>query len=226
VCYTSRVPRTKVDESLARAMEEHADDPERVELLSCARAFKASWVELGEALARVRSDESWRRWGHDSFDDYVREELHVKPETAAKMCGSFGFLQKHAPEVLERDGVSAPIPAYQAVDFLARAFETTSCPKETREEIRHAVLDEGLPAATVARKFKEAVFPTDAGAKQDRARGQLLATARRLAQLLAEVPDLPQGLAQQIEEQIGRLVVELSRPPADRGARSARKAPF
>ncbi|HEY3354112.1 MAG TPA: hypothetical protein VGQ83_12740 [Polyangia bacterium] len=219
--------RSKVDETLARAMDEHADDPERVELLSYARAFKSSWVELGEALARVKSDETFRRWGHESFEEYVRQELHVKPETALKMCGSFGFLQQHAPEVLERDGVSAPIPAYQAVDFLARAFETTSCPKETREEIRHAVLDEGLPAATVARKFKEAVFPVEDGAKKDgvkeRARGQLLVIARRLAQLLAEVPDLPRALAEEIEEQIGRLVMELQRQPAGEGRR---KAPF
>lgn len=218
--------RTKTDESLARTMDEHADDPERVEALSHARTFKASWLELGEVLARVRADGTFHRWGFDSFEAYVRDELHIKPETATKLCGSFGFLQQHAPDVLQRDGVSAPIPAYQAVDFLQRALTTTSCPKETREEIRHAVLDEALPAAAVARKFKETVFPTDAAEKRDRARGQLLATARRLAQLLAEVEDLPRGLAAAMEEQLARLVQELSRTPTDPGARGGRKAPF
>jgi len=217
------VTRTKTDEILARTIADHSDDPERVEILGHARAFKASWLELGEALGRVRSASAWQRWGYESFDEYVKRELHIKPDTAAKLCGSYGFLAKHAPEVLERDGVAAPIPAYQAVEFLAHAYER-ECPKETRAEIRQAVLDEGATPGALARRYGEILAAP--AARADRARSQLLAAVRRLAQLLTEVPSLPKRLAADVEEQLGRLVEELEREPAPKGTRSARKAAF
>jgi hypothetical protein len=218
--------RTKVDEALERAMEQHGDDPERADMIRRARSFKSSWLELGESLAQVRRDRSYERWGYSDFDEYVTRELHIKRETAEKLTASFGFLRQHAPEVLERDGVSTPIPTYQAVDFLARAYET-DCPKETRAEIRKAVLEEGAGAAAVQRKFKEAVFPVAESDRRDRTRSQLLQTARRLAQLLAEAEGVPRRLIEDVEEQVGRLVRELQteRPaPVRETTRSARRS--
>jgi len=208
-----------VDEALEKAIAEHADDPERADLLRRARAFKSSWLELGQSLAQVRKDRSWERWGYPSFDEYVTRELHLKRETADKLTASFGFLRQHAPEVLERDGIGTPIPTYQAVDFLARAYET-ECPKETRAEIRRAVLDEGASAGQVQRKFGEVIFPVDDAERRGRTRAQILAAARRLAQLLAEAHGLPKRLAEDVEEQLGRLVRELQQ---DRPAAAARE---
>src|SRR5262249_32885017 len=96
--------RTKVEAQLEAKEREHEDDPERAELLRRARRFKASWIELGEALTQARRENRWRDWGHESFESYVKSELHLRPETADKLCGSFGFLQRRAPEVLRRDG--------------------------------------------------------------------------------------------------------------------------
>jgi hypothetical protein len=224
--------RTKVDEELERAIEEHADDPERADMLRRVRAFKSSWLELGQSLAQVRKDGSWERWGHGSFEDYVTRELHLKRETAEKLTASFGFLRQHAPEVLERDGVSAPIPTYQAVDFLSKAYEA-ECPKEIRAEIRHAVLDEGATAGQVQRKYKDVLFPVDDAERRGRTRAQLLAAARRLAQLLAEPHGLAKRLAEDVEEQLGRLVRELQQEkpaPERESTRAARhgdgKVPF
>jgi hypothetical protein len=204
------VSRTKTDEALTRAITEHADDPERAEVLRRTRAFKSSWLELAESLQRVREEARYEAWGYDNFEAYVRRELHLTPQTAEKLCGSFGFLNRHAPEVLERDGVSEPIPAFRSVDFLARAYDTP-CPREKRDEIRHAVLDEGLAPAALTRRFRDAVFPQAEGADRGRVRGQLLSAARRVAQLLGEPHGLPRGLAEDVEETIGRLVLELDR---------------
>jgi hypothetical protein len=224
--------RTKVDEALERSIQEHADDPERADMLRRARAFKSSWLELGHSLAQVRQERAYERWGYDSFEDYVTRELHLKRETADKLTASFGFLRQHAPEVLERDGVSAPIPTYQAVDFLSRAYDT-ECPKEIRAEIRHAVLDEGASAGQVQRRYKDVLFPVDDAERRGRTRAQILTTARRLAQLLAEPHGLPKRLAEDVEEQLGRLVRELQqdRPAPERETtRTARrpesKVPF
>ncbi len=215
--------RTKVDEELERAIEEHADDPERADMLRRVRAFKSSWLELGQSLAQVRKERTWQRWGFDSFDDYVTRELHLKRETADKLTASFGFLRQHAPEVLERDGISAPIPTYQAVDFLSKAYEA-ECPKEIRAEIRHAVLDEGATAGQVQRKYKDVLFPVDDADRRVRTRAQLLATARRLAQLLAEPHGLPRRLAEDVEEQLGRLVRELQADKAQAAERDTTRA--
>src|SRR3954467_9116757 len=107
--------RTKVDVELERAEQKHEGDVRRAELIRCARRFKASWVELAEALTEVRRRSEWKRWGHASFEAYAKSELHLRGDTVEKLTGSFAFLQRHAPEVLGRDGISAPIPSYHSV---------------------------------------------------------------------------------------------------------------
>src|SRR3954463_10406823 len=113
--------RTKVEEALADAEREHADDPERVELLARARRFKSSWIELAEALNEVRRGTRWKRWGYGSFEEYARRELHLKQETVDKLTGSYSFLKAKAPEVLSRNAVADKIPSWQSVDFWRRA---------------------------------------------------------------------------------------------------------
>src|SRR5207244_287869 len=108
-------PVTKVDEALARAQAQHANDPKRVELIAKVRRFKASWFELGEGLAELKKSAAYKQWGFPSFEDYCKRELHLRQETVDKLTGSFSFLRSRAPEVLRRDGRDAPIPSYQSV---------------------------------------------------------------------------------------------------------------
>ena len=112
--------RTKVDEELEVTELTFADDPERANVVARVRRFKASWIELAEALSDVKRGNRYKTWGYDSFEDYAKKELRLKPDTVDKLLGSFTFLRKRAPEVLERDGVARSIPSYQAIDFLRR----------------------------------------------------------------------------------------------------------
>ena len=100
-------------------------------MLRRARQFKASWIELAEALTESRRRGDFRRWGYDSFEDYTRRELFLRQETVDKLTGSFLFLKKRAPEVLARDGLSRTIPSYQVVDFLRRAETESDAPEST-----------------------------------------------------------------------------------------------
>src|SRR3954471_1430778 len=139
---------TKVDRTMAAAEEAHADDPERAELIRCARRFKASWIELAQALTEARRSGSFKRWGHASLEDYAKKELHLRQETVDKLTGSFVFLKRRAPEVLARattSGGAASVPSYQAIDFLRRAEEKESAPRDVVETIRARVLDDGAP---------------------------------------------------------------------------------
>jgi|CZKU01.1.fsa_nt_gi hypothetical protein len=201
--------RTKTDAALADAERSHADDPERAELLARARRFKASWIELAEGLTAVKRSGGWKNWGYDSFEAYAKGELRIRQETADKLTGSYTFLKRRAPGVLERDALRDPIPSYQAVDFLRRAEASEGAPKGTVEEIRRRVLDDAAPAATVVRAFGSVVFPIDEEQRQAREVAGLKNVAKRLRDLLSETRSVPRKLAGEVEGALDRLLEAL-----------------
>jgi hypothetical protein len=214
--------RTKVESDLEERIAACRGDGERVEILERARRFKASWLELAESLSGVLAHETYRRWGYGDFESYCKKELHLKRDTAYKLAGSYTFLKTRAPNVLRRDGMRAPIPPLDSVDFWMKAEEkahadeggpTAPLRGEALEELRHAVVDEGLPAGAIRRKYKEVFFPTapeDEAAREARERKEIAAAATRLVDLIADSVVVPKGLAADVEEQLGRLVQELT----------------
>jgi hypothetical protein len=212
--------KTESVRTLERAEQLHADDPERADMIARARRFKAGWYELAEALTETRRRERFKAWGFQSFEDYCRRELHLKPDTVAKLTGSFAFLRKRAPEVLARDGRTAPIPSYQAVDFWRRAEEEQLAPAETIEEIRTRVLDEAAPASALSRAYRTVVFPVDDGEEERRRRAALRSTAGKLLDLLGPAREegmVPRPLADELEEPLARLR-DLLEPSADKSS--------
>ncbi len=198
--------RTKTDTALAEAELTHADDPERAELLRRARRFKASWIELAEALTEVKHTAHWKAWGYDSFEAYAKGELHMRQETADKLTGSYTFLQRRAPAVLARDSLREPIPSYQAVDFLRRAEASDTAPRSAVQEIRKRVLEEAAPAGAVAREYRDVVFPIDEAQRQTRDAAGLKNVAKRLRDLLGDTRAVPRKLAGEIARELDRLL--------------------
>jgi hypothetical protein len=198
--------RTKTDAALADAERTHADDPERAELLRRARRFKASWVELGEALTAIKRNGGWKAWGYDSFEAYAKSELHLRQETVDKLTGSYAFLQKRAPGVLTRDALREPIPSYQAVDFLRRAEANEDVPRDAVAEIRRRVIDEAAPASTVSRAFRDVVFPTSEEDRRTRDAAGVRNVAKRLRELLGETNAVPRKLARDVAGALDRLL--------------------
>ena len=203
--------RTKVDAALEALAEEHADDPERARLLERARRFKASWLELAEALTDARRHGQWKRWGFDSFEDYAKTELHLRPETVDKLTGSFQFLKTKAPDVLRRDGLNAPIPSYQSVDFLRRAEAEDGTKSDVMDALRRRVIDEGAPAAAVTREFKATVFPIDEATRKERDTAALRNVAKRLQEILGETRAVPRRLASEVGDALGKLLDALEK---------------
>src|SRR4051794_1602522 len=201
---------TKVDRAMAEAEEAHANDPERAELIRCARHFKASWIELAQALTEARRSGSFRRWGHASLEDFAKKELHLRQETVDKLTGSFVFLKRRAPEVLSRDGVSMPIPSYQSVDFLRRAEEESDAPKDVVQAIRKRVIDEGAGLSAVSRQYRDTVFPVAAGEKKAHDTAAVRNVAKRLRELLDETKVVPRRLAGEVAETLDRLLETLT----------------
>ncbi len=198
--------RTKVDESLDAAAANHADDPERAEAIHRARRFKSSWIELAEALTDVRKGGRWKGWGYATFEDYAKGELHLRQETVDKLTGLFLFLKKRAPEVLERDGVSAPIPSYDAVDFLRRAEAQDGAPKAAVDEIRKRVIEDGAQLPSLAKKFKDQVFPIDDAARKERDTAAIRNVATRLKELLGDTRAVTKKLSAEAIVALERLL--------------------
>jgi hypothetical protein len=198
--------RTKTEAALAEAEAAHADDPERAELLRRARHFKASWIELAEALTQARRTGRWKDWGYDSFEAYAKTELHLKQETVDKLTGSYSFLQRRAPAVLSRDPISEPFPTYQAVDFLRRAEESDTAPREAVEEIRRRVIDEAAPLGAVSRAYRDVVFPVDEDTLVARDVAGVKNVAKRLRELLEATRAVPRKVASDTAAALDRLL--------------------
>jgi hypothetical protein len=198
--------RTKTEAALAEAEATHADDPERAELLRRARQFKSSWIELAEGLTQARRTGRWKDWGYDSFEAYAKSELRLKQETVDKLTGSYSFLQRRAPAVLSRDPISEPFPTYQAVDFLRRAEESDTVPREAVEEIRRRVIDEAAPLGTVSRAYRDVVFPVDEDTLVARDVAGVKNVAKRLRELLEATRAVPRKVASDTAAALDRLL--------------------
>ncbi|MCC6647613.1 MAG: hypothetical protein IT374_18835 [Polyangiaceae bacterium] len=203
---------TKVMRELERAAEAQAGDPERALLIERTRRFKSSWVELAEALSALSRSERYRAWGYESLEAYAKGELHLRPETVLKLTGSFAFLQRRAPEVLSRDGVGRKIPSYQAVDFLRRAEEGSSAPRDLVDALRAEVIDEGRAYPTLQRRFGDAVLGGPPRAESSEAAG-LRNVARRLLELVEQASIVAPGHKSELVAALSRLLGSLDDEP-------------
>ncbi len=200
------VVHTRTEAKLLESEDAFSDDPERAELIARARRFKASWVELAEGLTESKKKGSWSRWGYASFEEYAKKELHLRQETVDKLTASFLFLKKSAPSILKRDGLTASIPSYQAIDFLRKVEDKGDVDDGVVREIRHKLLDEGESVAAVKRAFQETVFPISKEDRKKRDRDGLRNVAKRLRELLDESSVAPRALGGELSKSLDELL--------------------
>ena len=130
----------------------------RRKVLESARRFKASWVDLGRMLAQVRREGSWQEWGWSSFEDYCTKELFLRRATAEKLALSYGFLEKHEPEMARaRELRSAP--PFEVIEVLSRAEAAGRMDGAAWGEMRAEVMDGEAGKAEVSRKIAERFGP-------------------------------------------------------------------
>jgi hypothetical protein len=214
----STAVHTKVDAVLAHAERRFAGDPERAELITRTRRFKASWIELAESLSNCQRSQRYTAWGFASFEDYYTKELHLKTSTVNKLVGTYAFLRKSAPEVFERDGVAHAFPSIQNIEFLQRAERAAQegqVPTDLLAEVRRAIIDENLPAGKVSRQFKESLFPSDLELERQKRRREALKLAQRLVEALLLLEDtVPPEVLRQVQAAIEQLLRSVPEEPA------------
>lgn len=134
---------SRTEQQLLARLETLPAGSERRAVLSAACRFKASWVELGEALMAARKAGRHTEWGYKTFEVYCRQELHIKAETVQKLTRSYAFLQQHAPESIKGGAAEGGVPALDVVDLLSQAAERTKVSPEALASIGQDLLGQG-----------------------------------------------------------------------------------
>jgi hypothetical protein len=54
-------------------LEQQGAEPLRLEMLRLARSFKRSWIEMAEALVRLRDSRAYEGWGYPDLYAYCAD---------------------------------------------------------------------------------------------------------------------------------------------------------
>ncbi len=197
---------TSTAEKLGARAEDLPEGSVRRRVLEGARRFKAAWVEFGRLLAEVKREGLWREWGYPSFERYCSKELFIRAATAEKLTLSYGFLERHEPE-LARPRADAGAPPFEVIEVLSRAEASGQLSNAAWRELRDEVLERPPSAAAMTRRLAEKLGPAPAPPaprKADRLRA-LAALARRLAEACRAEGGVPRPVAGRAEDLAGEL---------------------
>jgi len=191
--------KTKGELIIEQLMRELDPSSPRYQVLSTARQFKSSWVELGEQLMKVKNQGEFQGWGYDSFDDYCSKEIRIRKETARKLTLAYRYLEQEEPNLLGAERRLQPLPDYRAIDLLRQAREEQGFSDDEYDRLREAVIENDRSLPTVQKQFREVAHlhnpPATDPLKQIRA---ALATARRLNNQLDELDDFSPDLLKEL----------------------------
>lgn len=203
----------RAEAALAEKVREIPSGSFRHTVLSAARRFKSSWVELGKLLVKVRDDGSFTDWGFETFDAYCAKELHIRKSTADKLVRSFSFLARHEPTAVANDDIAQTAPAFEVVEVLAGAESRGQLDPEEYRAIRESIWNPEKPVAQLKREFSDR-FPTPAAEPgEDAVVRRLSHVARRLAADLKSCRRVPAAVAERaaaLAEDVEELASQLS----------------
>ena len=166
-------------------------DPEnfRKQLVKAAKIFKSNWVEFGEFLTKVASEQLYKAWGYANFEDYCRVEIRIKKHTAIKLTNAYFFVTEGDPDLFKRSG-NRGIPDLDTVNILQKAKQDDHCSPEMYEELKQTALDKTPTGQTLARKFR-AMTLAEKVAPGQHEKHQSLTIINRLRQTLKRIDDIP-----------------------------------
>jgi hypothetical protein len=221
---------SKLD-ALAEKLERSGDDPRRLELVQRARRFKRSWVELAEALIALRQSQAYQQWGYGDLHEYCNKELSIRSATVDKLLVSFSTIQRHAPEVLQRDGVAREIPSLDAIDYFNRAlgtetkpgpFRRLDAPDHVLDQLRTAVFEEGQNVRELRERFNPVLRPKPESENKEDAVRRARTAAQRLTHALSEVEGLSEARVARVHAAIEALLRDLDQLGEKTAARASK----
>ncbi len=201
---------TSTAQKLVARAEDLPEGSVRRRVLEGARRFKAAWVEFGRLLSEVKRGGLWREWGYPTFERYCAKELFIRPATAEKLTASYGFLERHEPQLAGPRG-EAKAPPFEVIEVLSRAEASGQLSSAAWRELRDEVLERPPSAAAMTRRLAEKLGPPPAAPappKADRLRA-LAALARRLAEACRADAAVPRPVARRADDLAGEIAALL-----------------
>ncbi|MFA5256346.1 MAG: hypothetical protein WC419_06610 [Candidatus Omnitrophota bacterium] len=209
--------------SLSAIEEKMADVDEgslRYKILSSAKSFKTSWIDLGQSLYSVWKDKLFKDWGFLTFDAYTSKEIGIRKNTALKLLKTYYFLEKEEPHLLDKGYVetkdASEVPSYEAVDVLRLAKKKQTLDEDDYKRFRRDVLEKGKDAREVKKdltaliKQREELEPDEARKKKREATiKRLLTTLRSLKTEIEVTKVLPSDVLKQTRMLIDRIEAEI-----------------
>ncbi|MBN1586446.1 MAG: hypothetical protein JW937_03340 [Candidatus Omnitrophica bacterium] len=192
----------------------------RYQVLDCAKRFKTTWMELGQALVSVKRDRHFKEWGYLTFEAYCVKEIGIKKPTAQKLLMSYTFLEQEEPVYL-RQQTSAPekgakIPDYESVNVLRLLRSKKDLPAEDYQIIRADVLEKGKEAAEVrkdVRALMKQIAPVDPEEERQKRRSavlkRLVTSMKSVKQEIEVAKMLPAALLKEIEALAAKLEAQI-----------------
>lgn len=166
-------------------------------VLSAARRFKSTWVELGKLLVQVRDEGKYEEWGYKDFEAYCLKELHIRKNTVLKLTRSFSFLDRHEPDEVKREDLPQRAPAFEVVEVLADAEERGQLTPDEYRSLRESIWNPDKPTAELRREFSERFpKPPPAPPAESLQLRKLASAARKLASELNGARAVPRAIAE------------------------------
>ncbi|MFH1837076.1 MAG: hypothetical protein ABH862_03045 [Candidatus Omnitrophota bacterium] len=213
--------KTKAIEKIERKMENMSSDSLRYRVLKSAKAFKTSWIELGQILYTVWKDKLYKDWGYSEFDAYTSKEIGIRGQTSLKLLKSYSFLERSEPQYLKREhegeSSAAEVPTYEAIDVLRRASDNKDIAKEDYTRIRKYVLEDGKDAKEAQRdltqiiKNNEELKPQEVHEKKHEAQlKRFLSLLKSIKKELYISKTLPERIVKETDKLISMIENEMS----------------
>jgi len=134
-------------EKIEHKMEGLDENSVRYRVLQSVKDFKASWMDLGQALYTVWKDKLYRQWGYLTFEAYTSKEIGVRKDTALKLLKSYYFLEKEEPRYLQKDfnetSEAAVVPSYEAINALRLAKNKKEIGEDDYAALKKNVFEKG-----------------------------------------------------------------------------------
>ncbi len=176
-------------QNLEERMEGLEPSSFRYQILSSARDFKSSWIDLGQRLFTVYKDKLYKDWGYLTFEAYCSKEIGIKQTTAVKMLKSYSFLEREEPSFLKEENLEerkpARIPSFESVNALRLAKESERLSETKYEELREDVFEGEKEDGEIQKKIRYVLkaAPRPAGAPDKADEDKAAVLKKLLAQL-------------------------------------------
>jgi hypothetical protein len=215
------IHKTKTLEGIEQKMEGMDEASFRYHVLSTAKSFKTSWVELGRSLYAVWKDKMFKAWGFISFDTYTTKEVGIRKQTALKLLRSYYFLEKEEPAYLAKDYLestqASSVPGYESVDLLRLAKNKKELDAQDYAHLKEEVFDKGRDVREIKKDLtalirqRQELDPEEAWKKKRMATvKRFLGALKSLKQEIESAKLLPASVIKDAEALIKRLEEEIA----------------